>query len=243
MQQISVDDIPATTHAAQMLVAADYRMKRIGLGADNKPVRQLATFIEKTVPNDANALFRWFFVPDYECVVLTEDRTGMQLVGDGVKLVAENELVSSTGERTVVQGKLDPGSAAFTQSFTQQYPKIAEKALVFAQLRNWIDMLICAAHIQQEDFYGKSGWTMEFFGSEEKYPLETFVAPKEVEPVVGEARYRGMLLAPIGGGVAIDAEQALTEEHVRLDKDGKIAGKQKQIALNLPEGVWWWDVR
>ena len=248
-QIIQVYGIPATTNAAQMMVAADYRMKRIGLGIDNKPVQRLTTFIERTEPNAPDAVFRWFFVPDYESVLLTEDRTGMELVGNGVKLVAENEIVSSTGERTVVSGRLDPGSAAYTRSFTQLYPQIASQVQVFAQLRNWIDMLICAAHIQREDFYGKSGWSMEFFGSEEKYPLETFTAPQEVEPLVGQKQVRGLrrggtlTLAPVGGGIVIDAEQALDADHAKADNDKKVAEKQKKIVLSLPEGVWWWDVR
>ena len=246
-QMVTVEGIPDTAHAAQMMVAADYRMKRIGLGLDPLRVQGLQTFIANTEPNTANALFRWYFVPDYESVILTADRTGMQLVGDGVKLVAENELVSELGERAVVAGALDRGSAAFTQSFTQHYPQIARQALVFAQLRNWIDMLICAAHIQREDFYGQSGWSMEFFGSEEKYPLETFVAAKEVEPVVNTRTFavRGgrITVAPVGGGIEIDAELALSDEHTKADEDGKIAEQQKQITLNLPDGVWWWDVK
>ena len=244
MQVIQVDGIPATTHAAQMMVAADYRMKRIGLGMDTIRVQGLRMFINHTVQNDTNALFRWYFVPDYESVIMTEDRTGIQLVGDGVKLVGENELVSeTTGERTVRSGILDPGTREFTRTFTQQYPQIAKQALVFAQLRNWVDMLICAAHIQREDFYGKSGWSMEFFGNEEKYPLETFVAPKEVEPVVGIRVIGTRTLTPVGGGIVIDAEQALDKEHAKSDTDKKIANTQAKIGLNLPENVWWWDVR
>ena len=241
MQTITVDGIPATTNAARMMVAADYRMKLIGLGLDAKPHSRLQTFIDHTVPNDPNAAFRWYFVPDYESVILTKDRTGMELVGSGVKLVGENEVVLSDGSRSTISGELDRGSRAFTQSFTRHYPQIAEKALVFAQLRNWIDMLICAAHIQREDFYGKSGWSMEFFASEEKFPLERFVEPKEVEPVVGLAVRGRSILAPVGGGIVIDAERALDE--AGQDSDGKIAERQKQIALNLPDGVWWWDVR
>jgi len=242
MQTVRVDGIPATTHAAQMMVAADYRMKRIALGADPVPVRGLQTFIAHTVPTVSNAVFRWYFTPDYDAVILTEDRTGMQLVGSGVKLIGENELLVAQGERVVVGG-LDPGSRAFTQSFTRLYPQIARQALVFAQLRNWIDMLICAAHIQREDFYGQSDWSMEFFGNEERFRLETFPAPREVEPVVGTRVVRGALLAPVGGGIVIDAELALEEEHARMETDNRIAGQQQRIALDLPEGVWWWDVR
>jgi hypothetical protein len=243
MQMITVDGVPAMTNAARMMVAADYRMKLIGLGLDAKPYSRLETFIANTVPNASNALFRWYFVPDYKSVVLTEDRIGMELVGSGVKLVGENEIVSSDGSRTSVVGELDRGSRAFTQSFTRHYPQIAEKALVFAQLRNWIDMLICAAHIQREDFYGKSGWSMEFFGSEEKFPLEVYVAPMAVEPLVGQARRGNLLLTPVGGGVVIDAELALDEEHVKPDTDGKVATQRAKVGLNLSEGVWWWDVR
>lgn len=244
MQTVRVDGIPATTHAAQMMVAADYRMKRIALGEDAVPVRTLQTFINNTVQNGSHAVFRWYFTPDYDSVILTEDRTGMQLDSNGVKLVGENELLAETGERSTVSGELDPGSKAFTQSFTRLYPQISQRALVFAQLRNWIDMLICAAHIQREEFYAKSGWAMEFFGNEEKFQLETLPAPKEIEPIVG-ARIVGnnrTLLTPVGG-VVIDAEFALDEDRVRADAGNKIAERQKRLALELPEGVWWWDVR
>jgi hypothetical protein len=235
MQTIRVDGVPATTNAARMMVAADYRMKLIGLGIDNKPVRRMDTFIEHTVANNSNALFRWYFTPDYDSVLLTEDRTGMELVGSGVKLVGENEII---GEGVTV-GELDPGSRAYTRSFTQHYPQIAKQALVFGQLRNWIDMLICAAHIQREGFYSKSGWSMEFFASEEKYSLEVFTVPQEVEPVVGLANRGAVILTPVGGGVVIDAEKALDE----AKKNNRIANVQKGIALNLPEGAWWWDVK
>jgi hypothetical protein len=236
MQTVRVDGIPATTHAAQMMVAADYRMKRIALGEDRLAVRGLQNFIDNTEPNAANALFRWYFVPDYDSVILTEDRTGMQLDGKGVKLVGENEL-----EGTVL-GELDRGSRAFTQSFTRLYPEISRQAMVFAQLRNWIDMLICAAHIQREDFYGQSGWSMEFFGNEERYRLETFPAPQAVEPIVAVRVAGNRVITPVGG-VVIDAELALEEDRVRPDTNNRIADQQKQITLNLPEGAWWWDVR
>ena len=38
-------------------------------------------------------------MPDYQCVRVSEDKLAMELVGDGVKLVGEDELVSASGER------------------------------------------------------------------------------------------------------------------------------------------------
>ena len=44
-----------------------------------------------------NALFRWYFMPDYQCVRVSDDGLAMELVGDGVKLVGEDELVVTAG--------------------------------------------------------------------------------------------------------------------------------------------------
>ena len=55
-----------------------------------------------------NALQRWYFVPDYQCVRVSEDNLAMELVGDGVKLVGEDELVTrqaASGRRPAGQGQ------------------------------------------------------------------------------------------------------------------------------------------
>ncbi len=244
MQTIRVDGVPATTHAAHVMVAADYRMKRIGIGVDSLPEGvRMKTFIDEVSPKSArgNALFRWFFVPDYESVVMTEDRTGMELTGAGVKLIAEDEIVDASGRRSVKAGKGDKASRTFAKSFTEAYPKLAQRSLVFAQLRNFIDMLVCAAHIQKEDFYGKSGWSMEFLGSEDKYPVQVLSAPSHVEAVVGHKLSGGTFMAPIGGGVEIEPELALDDNNVKTEKNNQISEVKNKISIDLQPGQWWWD--
>lgn len=241
MQTVRVDGIPANTHAAVVMVAADYRMKRIGIGVEESPT-PITTFISKVKPGSSNALYRWFFVPDYQSVIMTEDKTGMELVGEGVKLVAEDELVDTvTGQRTAQKGKIDAASRAFSSSFTQEYPKLARKSLVFAQLRNFIDMLVCAAHIQQQDFYGKAGWSMELLGDEGQYAVRTSTAPSQVEPVVGMKVRGGKAMFPIGGGVEIEASLALKEGNVKLEENSQISSVQNNIKIELQAGQWWWD--
>ena len=73
--------------------------------------------------------------------------------------------------------------------------------------------------------------------------MEVYTIPQTVEPLVGTARRGNVLLAPVGGGVVIDAELALDEENAKPDTDGKIVNLRAKIGLNLPKGVWWWDVR
>ena len=94
---------------------------------------------------------RWYFVPDYKCVRATQDHLAMELVGDGVKLVGEHELVQADGNASR-PAPAGGASAQFTSNFTKKYPELAAKSPVFAQLRNLIDMAVAAAFIQQNDF-------------------------------------------------------------------------------------------
>lgn len=240
MQTIRVDGIPANTHAAGVMVAADYRMKRIGIGVEQAPVN-IETFIDNVRPGGNNALYRWYFVPDYQSVLMTSDKTGMELVGAGVKLVAEDEVVAATGERTVQKGRVDKASRVFSQSFTAQYPRLAQKSLVFAQLRNFIDMLVCAAHIQKAGLYEKSGWSMSFLGNEDKYAVQTAIAPTAVEPVVGSAFRGNQFMAPIGGGVEIEPELALDDRNVKVEDKEQVSKVRSGVKIELQDGQWWWD--
>ncbi|GHT30825.1 hypothetical protein FACS1894214_1400 [Planctomycetales bacterium] len=243
MQTVRVDGIPANTHAALVMVSADYRMKRIGIGVE-EPAVPLISFISKVKPGASNALYRWYFVPDYQAITMTEDKNGIELSGEGVKLVAEDEIVAATGERSVKKGKVDAASRAFANSFTKEYPKLSRKSLVFAQLRNFVDMLVAAAYIQQQDFYGKTGWTMEFFGNESKYAVQTYTAPSSVEPVVGMKERGNVFMAPIGGGVEIEPAVALKEENLKKEENGAVSALQNKTAtqvLSLKAGQWWWD--
>jgi hypothetical protein len=244
LQTVRVDGIPATTHAARVMVAADYRMKLIGIGLDKIPDGvNIKTFIARTdlSASQANKLHRWYFVPDYQSVIMTEDKTGIELVGEGVKLVTEEEVVDSlTGKRQANTKTVDRASLEFTKSFTAQYPKLAQKILVYAQLRNLIDMFVCAAHIQEQNFYGKSGWAMEFLGDESKLKVQTYQAPKFAEAAVNYKVRNGKIGFPVGG-IEIEPAAALAKENVKLENKNQISNLRKNIKIELKSGQWWWD--
>jgi len=241
-QTIRVDGIPANTHAAMVMVAADYRMKLIGIGVEQPPV-PITSFISVADPARVarNALFRWFFVPDYQSVVLTEDKTGMEMVGNGVKLVAEDEIVTVTGQRAVKAGRTDKASQTFANSFTKMYPQLAQRSLVYGQLRNFIDMLVAAAYLDKYDIYGQAEWKMEFLGDESKFAVHTYNTPTHVAPVVNGAMRGGLFMAPIGGGVEIEADVALKPENVKTETKGSVSNVKNNVKLNLAPGQWWWD--
>ena len=240
-QDVSVSGISPKTHFAQVMVEADYRMKLIGIGLEKPPIR-LVSFVDRANPAQIarNALQRWYFLPDYQCVRVSEDDLSMELVGDGVKLVGEDEAVMTGGVRKRASHG-NRASQAFVASFTKRYSELAERSPVYAQLRNLIDLAVAAAFIQKHDYYGKAEWEMPFFGDEKQFSVETYNAPKKVDTVV-TAKWKGnRLVTPVGGGVRIEATMALDEENLLPDEKGKVAKLRQEIQLKLAKDQWWWD--
>ncbi len=241
MQTVSIRGVSPKTHFAQVLVEADYRMKLIGIGLE-RPAVDLTTYVERANPRDVsrNALQRWYFVPNYDCVHVTDDKLGMQMVGSTIKLIGADEMVTADGER-VAAGVKDPAGKAYTTSFTKNYDKMASETPVYGQLRNLVDMAVTAAFIQRMDYYNKTEWGMEVFGDEGQFQVETYTAPKQVETAVN-AKWKGRtLMTPVGGGVEINPLRAIRSDVMKRDS-GSISDTRQQVDTGkLSEIQWWWD--
>jgi len=242
LQNVTVLGISPETHFAQVLVEADYRMKLIGIGIEKPPLK-MASYVDKAsaAQVSANAMQRWFFVPNYECVRVSDDELAMELVGEGVKLIGENELVRADGTRAG-GAKGNKASELFCQGFTEKYPQIASRVAVYAQMRNLIDLSIAAAYIQQQDMYGKSGWKMEFFGDESACPVQICETPKTVETACTAVWKGSTLMTPVGGGVKIETLKALEKGSLLKDEKGTVHAAHEQVKLkDLAKSQWWWD--
>ncbi len=242
LQTIRVEGVAPSTHFAQVLIEADYRMKLIGIGLE-KPAVKMASYVDRATPRSGNskALQRWYFVPDYQSVRLAADDLGMELVGNGVKLVSEDQIVGADGSRKV-SSKSDKASHDFVAGFTRKYPELAKKVPVYAQLRNCIDLAVAAAFIQEHHYYDKAGWRMETFADEKAVPVETLNVPSQVETVCTSVWKGGTLMTPVGGGVTIYPTKALDSPNLLPDEDGKITELRESLDLKaLAAGQWWWD--
>lgn len=242
LQTVSIQGVSAQTHFAQVLVEADYRMKLIGIGLE-EPLVKIPSYVSRANPRSVarNALQRWYFTPNYDCVRVSDDRLAMELEGDGVKLIGEDELVRADGTR-VQSGAVDRASQEFVRTFTQKYGELAAREPVYAQLRNLIDMAIAAAYIQQNDFYGQVHWGADVFSAEERFAVETFPAPKQVETAVNAIWKGNTLMTPVGGGVNIQPLLALSPGNLKLDEQGELKTRQKGIDFQgLAKDQWWWD--
>ena len=241
-QVVSIRGVSPQTHFAQVLVEADYRMKLIGIGLE-APAVKIDSYVSRANPKDVarNAMERWYFTPNYECVKVSPDKLAMELVGEGVKLIGENERVTAEGGRQA-SGSTNRASQAFVQQFTAKYAELAKKSPVYAQLRNLIDLSVVAAYIQEQDFYGQSGWKAELFGNEQAVPVETYQVPKHVDSAVNVVWKGATLMTPIGGGVNIQPKQALSPGNLTTDNGGELVGLREKLGVEkLDAKQWWWD--
>ncbi len=241
LNDVTLQGVPRTTHFAHVLTEADYRMKLIGIGLEAPPVPMI-TYISRITAGPSNALIRWYFVPDYESVACSPDGYAMKLVGQGLKLIGEDEMVNSDGTRRANGRSANPASKAYTTDFTKKFAAIADRSPVYGQLRNLVDLTIAAAYIQDRKFYAESGWNQGVLGDEDKLSVETLPAPRQVETAINAVMKGSRLITPIGGGVLIQAKQALKPENLQGDETGAITKARDAQNLDaVPADHWWWD--
>ena len=241
LNEVSIRGVPAGTHFAHVLAEADYRMKLIGIGLQPAPV-QMTNYVDRltSAMGSSNALVRWYFVPDYEAVSVSEDGLAMQLVGGGIKLIDEGELVQQSGRRSTGV-RANAASRGFTAEFTKKFPLIAKHEPVYAQ-RNLVDLSIVAAYIQQSKMYELCNWDLGLFGDEDRLAVELLPPPERVETAINAVMRDATLITPIGGGVAIQARRALRAENVRKDANGQVAEMRGKVTVDqLNDEQWWWD--
>jgi hypothetical protein len=238
LHTVTINGVSPRTHFAQVMVEADYRMKLIGIGLEPPPVR-MTTYVDRASSNET--LQRWYFTPNYDCVRVAEDDLAMELVGQGVKLIGAGEFVAENGNRAAAGGQ-SKASSLFCQAFTINYPQIAARNPVYGQLKNLIDLSIAAAFIQKQDYYSQAGWKMDVFGDERQYAIETYEAPKNVEPACNAIWKGNRLMTPIGGGVEVEPLKAVQSENRLKDEKGAVKQAHQSVKLSaLAQGQWWWD--
>lgn len=238
LSNIRVFGISNKTHFAQVLIEADYRMKLIGIGAEPPPVN-MTTFIGALNSPKMATMQRWWFTPNYDCVKVTPDHLAMELVGQGVQLQEEDMALGADGKLAAAPKSSNKASKLFTADFTKKYAAIANRAPVFAQLRNMIDLLVAAAFIREQNYYAKAEWRPGALADESKLPVETLTSPSKVQCVVNAVWKDNRLLVP-AGGVGIQPDLALAPARVQPDKDGKLQDRREKSG-SRPAMRWWWD--
>ncbi|MFG0333726.1 MAG: DUF1598 domain-containing protein [Maioricimonas sp. JB049] len=240
-QNVSVWGVPEDSHFAQVLVAADFRMKRIGLGVDRSGVREIRSHLSLLRPN-GNSLQRWWFVPHYSGVHADDDRTAFHLAGPRCKLLAQEEISDASGVRSDAPTTRE-STEAFARNFSNHFEELSEVSPVFAQLQGLFDLAVTGAILSEYRLPQRIDWPMTTFLDRSGSLTASYPVPRSVPSETMFRRGgRGVVLGLIGG-VTLNPQSVLGEVSVGGEKAAAAVGLRGRSLRNdkVPRDRWWWD--
>lgn len=257
-QDVEVFGIDSQTHAARVLVEADYRMKLLGMGLETT-IPGVPSYLDRiklnadgsTQPMD---VVRWWFTLNYDDIVADSDRTTFTFNGTGVKVLSENEFISDAGDR-IHTGKSNGPTEGFARDFTKHFDELAAKYPVYRQLKNVFDLALVANLIRDQDLPGKTEWHRTFFGSEDSgnpdrltYQVRKDRTATQVDSVLNDKilKFRKNSstikhhIVGVSGGISYNVHDIISTG-LKADVDGVLAKKSKLAKPEATEVAWWWD--
>ena len=233
-QVISVNGVPATSHFARVMVAADYRMKQMGMGLQRAPIAGMVSFLQMAKASGrglSNTMPRWWMEPDYQPLASDAEGLSWEIRGSRVKTMTENDFFQADGTRQET-GRADPVSQKWADNMTQRYQELALAEPVFGQLQNCMDMAIVAALIVTKDLPAKAQCELPMLTgglSAAEFPAPQYVASRAAVMKKG----RSWMIAC--GGVQINP-WAIVEKTVQSDE---VAAIRSQVTIAADAPTWW----
>ncbi len=253
-QDIKVFGIDSRTHAGQVLVEADYRMKLVGMGLEPS-IAEVPSYLARIKLLADGSLppmdvVRWWFTLNYKDVVADKERTVFSFRGPGVKVLSENEMVNELGQR-IHTGKSDAMTGEFAKDFTRHFDQMADTYPVYRQLKNVFDLAIVSALVKHQGLASQTDWNLTYFGEpnedELTYQPALSHAPKTVDSVMNHRIIKQRkksstvkhTVVGVSGGIEFDAMKIAHEDLIKTDLDGEL---KQSATLSKPQSDhWWWD--
>lgn len=245
LQDLSYFGVAPDSRVACVLADADYHMKLIGMGLE-EGVPGMESYLEsiRVTPGEAPpavGVVRWWFAMSYAGVAASPGRDAFALLGQGAKVLSENELLAERGER-IPTGQSDELTQAFANSFTENFEQLTHKYPVYAELRNVFDLALALALIKSEGLDETARWKPALLVDAERLPLPEYEAPTTVDTVANlRVVRRRHIVAGVSGGVWVQTASVLKDGVRESTEYGPLTHHERHPPAHA--GGWWWDVR
>jgi hypothetical protein len=199
-QTVRVDGVPGTSRFARVLVAADYRMKRIGMGLDESGVEGLPSFLSLVPPGGrASSLPRFWLEAEYDPIARDPDELAWRIDGRRMKCLSENDFAGRDGVQRGA-GRRDPAAEKWCEAMTTHYAALAAKQPVFAELVNCVDLAVVAALIHGHQLDKRAGLDIGFLLDDQQLPMGKYDVPEQI-PTRAEGEKKGTTWVLVTGGI------------------------------------------
>lgn len=235
MQTITITGVPDTTDFARIMVAADFRMKRIAMGFDRSPVRGLPNYLQMVGGASSGMAPRWWLAPNYDALLKDPDGLVWELRGQGVKCMTEDSIFAADGSR-VQTGKSSPQAQKWADLMTDKYAELCVAEPIFGELRNIMDMAVVSALIVKENLLQKAECQLTVLTDPSQVAVDDFPAPKHVNTKASALKKGSSWIISASGGVELNS-WAVTD---RIETNASLAPVHKQ-AQRPASASWYWD--
>jgi hypothetical protein len=237
-QQISFSGVPATSHFAVVLLAADYRMKRLAMNFEPSPVRALPSFLSMlsgTGRGMSNAAQRWWLEPKYESVLRDASGLAWELDGGSVRCMTEEEFLQADGSREQ-SGKASPLAQKWADLMTQHYNELAVAEPVFGDLRNCMDLAVVGAIVARIRFQEPQACSLPLLLDDAVVKTVDLPVARQVDSKTSMLKKGRNWIFSASGGVKIPS-WGLVEKARTSDAPAAVRAK----AVPGPDAKWSWN--
>jgi hypothetical protein len=233
-QNITVTGVPAGSHFARILVAADFRMKRLGMGFEAAPKGvKLPSYLSMT---GAPGTPRWWMEPKLSAIL--KDASGMawELQDSSVQTLTQEDVFSAQGDRQHTE-KANVPAKRWAEMMTKEFSKLAVAEPVFGEMKNCMDLAVAAAVIVKERLPEKAANSLPSLFTDETVKTEVFYAPKQVASQAIAVKKGRSTLVSVSGGVAINSWNIVADKTTANDAVAEVRTK----AAPKSRTGWWWN--
>ncbi|HYW80989.1 MAG TPA: DUF1598 domain-containing protein, partial [Thermoguttaceae bacterium] len=237
-QDITVHGVPDTSHFARVLVAADYRMKRIAMNFEPVPVRGLPGFLtmmRSSGARMANMMPRWWLEPNYKPLLKSPDGLAWEFRGASVKAMTEEDFLNAAGERQH-SGKASPLAQRWADNMTEKFDELAVAEPIFGQLRNCMELAIVSALLVKERLPEKASCSLSTLMDETQLKTDEFFAPKQVDSKASMVKAGRNWIISASGGVQVNSWFVINEV-----EQGDAPAKARSEAVPAANATWCWN--
>jgi hypothetical protein len=223
-QNIRLLGVPEDSRIAFVMLAADYRLKRLSMGLDPSPPGV------GTAMGTEAALARLWFEPAYDPLRVSPDGMAYELRGPRLKVLAGAQVFQPGGE--------GPAQRRFAENLSAKMNDAAARSEAIADLQNVTDLLLLATLIRQDGLLKKAGLDLAWLADATKYPVATVPVAKTADTIVHIA---GNTIA--AGGVSLSYRALAAVDRAPADAPpAKPAAAETDaapaIAAKRPTDTW-----
>jgi hypothetical protein len=238
-QTITLTGVSPKSHFAQVLLAADWQMKRLGMGLVPSPVDGLTSYLEllKDGPilQPRTALPRWWIAYGEQPVERDAEGLGWRISRPGIQVRTAAGRVEADG-RIASQSEGDPLAKQWADAMTAHYDELAIIEPVFGQLRGCMDLALVTAVLASGDLPAQVGLDLPMLFDETRLQLAAHRVPKTVASHASALRSGRTWVVSVSGGVELDVPRVVNVADVQAEV--RVARMQASPSHTKS---WWWD--